>query len=91
MAMTNQQIIENAKANLVINGKISAEDEIHTFNGWKERGFRIRKGEHAVARFSIWKFTSKVVMVKDDGTEISKENCFLKESCWFSTKQVEAV
>ena len=89
--MTNYQIIEKAKVALVMSGKIEAEDEIHTFQGWKERGFKVRKGEHAITRFSIWKYTSKVVATKDDGTEISKDSCFLKDSCWFSTKQVEAI
>ena len=43
------------------NGEIEFQEAepIHTFNFWKEHGFIVRKGEHAVAAFNIWKYTSK--------------------------------
>lgn len=94
MAMTNAQIVYNATVGLILNGVITPDQEIHTFAGWKERGFKVRKGEHAVARFSIWKYAGG--KGKDDnGEEVETVElggrCFLKESCWFSSAQVEPV
>lgn len=63
-------------------------EPIHTYNGWKERGFQVKKGEHAKATFSIWKFAGK----KDEETgEEEGGRCFLKKSFWFTSDQVEKV
>ena len=94
LTMTNLQIIENAKAALVMNGIITPDQDLHTFNGWKERGFKVKRGEHAIARFSIWKHATRKTK-DDDGVEVEAVDlsgrCFLKESCWFSDSQVEPV
>ena len=63
-------------------------EQIHTFNGWKELGYKVKKGEHAKIRFSIWKFSSKEIE-KEDGTKANKTAMFLKEACWFTRNQVE--
>lgn len=86
--MTNLDIIANARKALIANGTLQPEDVIHTFNGWKEQGFKVKKGEHAIAQFSIWKHKGKKVE-KEDGTEIDKSFCFLKNSYWFTQNQVE--
>lgn len=39
--------------------KVELPEEIHTFNGWKERGFRVKKGEKSEIKFAIWKHTVK--------------------------------
>ena len=31
-------------------------EPIHTYNGWKELGYQVKKGEHAKAQFPIWKY-----------------------------------
>lgn len=61
-------------------------EEIHTFQGWKSRGFSVMKGQKAVARFAVWKHTSKE---KEDG-EV-KESMFLQMAAWFSASQVQAI
>ena len=38
--------------------KLEIPEEIHTFNAWKQRGFIVRNGEHAVASFPIWKYVT---------------------------------
>ena len=38
--------------------KLEISEEIHTFNAWKQRGFIVRKCEHAVASFPIWKYVT---------------------------------
>lgn len=60
-------------------------EPIHTFLTWKELGFKIKKGEHAIAKFAIWKYTSK----ENEKGEETDAHCFLKMSNFFSKSQVE--
>ena len=68
--------------------EIPEPEAIHTYNGWKERGYQVKKGEHAKACFPIWKWAGK----KDEetGEEIGGK-CFQKKSFWFTFDQVEKV
>ena len=68
--------------------EIPEPEQIHTFNGWKERGFRVKRGEHAKASFPIWKYTGKV---DEETGEIKEGHCFQKKSFWFTLEQVEAI
>ena len=63
-------------------------EPIHIYNGWKELGYQVKKGEHAKAAFAIWKYTGK----KDEetGEEIAG-HCFQKKAFWFTFDQVEKV
>lgn len=73
------------------NEKVLMEPEaIHTFSHWKELGYSVKKGEHAVARFPIWKGAEKTVR-DDDGNETDEKmlRMFRKDSCFFSASQVE--
>ena len=75
----------------IINGEemsIPEPEPIHTFNFWKEHGYIVRKGEHAIANFSIWKYTTKA---KGKTEEEAQEEgfCFLKRSFFFAAHQVE--
>jgi hypothetical protein len=66
---------------------------IHTFAGWKALGYKVKKGEHAIAQFAIWKM-GKGRTVKDEktGEETEKPGrMFLKNSHWFSDEQVEKI
>ena len=60
-------------------------EPIHTFAYWKAQGRRVKKGEKAIAKFAVWKHTSKVNA--ETGEESSK--MFLKNSAWFSLSQTE--
>lgn len=63
-------------------------EPIHTYNGWKELGYQVKKGEHAKAQFPIWKWKGK----KDEETgEEVGGRCFQKNSFWFTADQVEEV
>ena len=68
--------------------EIELPEEIHTFNGWKERGFSVKKGEKSKIKFAIWKHTSKMVE-NDEGEEEEKMNMFMKLSAFFTLDQVE--
>lgn len=73
--------------------KIELPEEIHTFNGWKERGFKVKKGEHSTIKFPIWKFTARNKKQEEkDGSEADEvpvTNMFLKISAFFTLEQVE--
>ena len=66
---------------------VEMPEPIHTFNGWRERGYSVKKGEKAVAKFSIWKHTAKKVEV--DGEEEEKTKMFMKTAAFFKFEQVE--
>lgn len=82
------------KAVIIIDGeeqeKIFDEpEEIHTFSAWKKLGYSIKKGEKAVAKFHIWKYTEKVIETEDGEDEETIKNMFMKNSCFFAQSQVE--
>lgn len=63
-------------------------EPIHTYNGWKELGFQVKKGEHAKAQFTIWKYYGK----KNEETgEEENGACHPKKAFWFTFDQVEKV
>ena len=70
--------------------EVEMPEEIHTFNGWKARGYSVKKGEKSKIKFSIWKRTSKKVE-KENGEEEEKSNMFMKFSSFFTFEQVEKI
>lgn len=87
--MTNVAIIEANKALLIADGKIDADTVLHTYAKWKSLGYKVKKGEHAITKFPIWKYTKGK---KEDMTEEEAQAagyCFMKNSAWFTDKQVE--
>lgn len=69
--------------------KLEVPEAIHTFNGWKERGYCVKKGEKSKIKFSIWKHTSKTV--EKDGKEEETSSMFTKVSAFFTFDQVEPI
>lgn len=85
-AMTNVAMIAIQEAMLIADGVMNADEEIHTFQRWKAMGYSVKKGEHAIAKFPIWKMGTK----KDkDGEEVETGRMFMKTSAFFKTSQVE--
>ena len=66
-------------------------EDIPTFQRWKALGYQVRKGEHAVADFSIWKYTTRVTSTEDEENAQESGYCFLKRSFWFSASQVDPI
>ena len=103
--MTNAEIISRAARDLMAQGVLAGSgifaetadgstvelpEEIHTFGGWKEMGYKVKKGEHAVAKFPIWKH--KTYNKKDaDGNDTGKtgSKMFMVTSAFFKGSQVE--
>lgn len=71
--------------------KLEIPEGIHTFNAWKQRGFIVRKGEHAVASFLIWKYVTRKNTPDEplDAAEAENGFCRMKLSHFFSARQVE--
>lgn len=61
-------------------------EEIHTFAGWKELGYCVKKGEKAKAKIIIWKHTSK--HNEETGQE-ENVKMFMKNASFFARSQVE--
>ena len=93
--MTNVQIVENNRQALIEAGIIGENDTIHTYEYWKAAGYQVKRGEKAIARFPIWKKGKQETIVEvktEDGKQektIDTGRFFLKESCFFSSLQIE--
>ena len=75
--------------------KLEMPEEIHTFNGWKKRGYSVKKGEKSTIKFPIWKYTEKQKAEEEKtGNPLEDApiaNMFLKMSAFFTFEQVEAI
>ena len=80
--------------------EVNKPEEIHTFQTWKKLGYQVKKGEHAVAKFPVWKFkaskSSKAgaddrEVGEDDELEKQKGRCFMKIAFFFTADQVKEV
>ena len=93
--MTNVQIIAINEAELIKDGKMEEYEELHTYAHWKQLGFSVKKGEKAITKFPIWKYSTKTKKAStekdnsDDTTDEKNSYCFMKMSAFFKTSQVE--
>lgn len=77
----------------LLTGEECEIDEIqplYTVARWNKMGYKIKKGEHAIARFSIWKYqTRKPKDVDEEEIQLQGRGyCFMKESNFFTDTQV---
>ena len=63
--------------------------DIHTYQAWKEMGYQVKRGEKAVAKFTIWKY--KPGKVEIDSDEEEKGTMFMKLAHFFAENQVEKI
>ena len=74
---------------------IELPEDIHTFAAWKQRGYIVKKGEHAIAAFHIWKYADRrrtdAEESETDGEQENGGRCFLKKSFFFKASQVEKI
>lgn len=91
LRLVEQGILETTgeKVKTVEGKEIELPEPIHTFQKWKQLGYSVKKGEKAIAKFPIWKHTSKMVEV--DGEEEEKTNMFMKSAAFFKFSQVEKI
>ena len=80
-------------------GSVYRETEaIHTFAEWKRAGFKVNKGEHAIAKFAIWNYTDKpsrrvqeARTLAGQDTEAPDPHYYMKESAFFKESQVTRI
>lgn len=77
--------------------EVKETEEIHTFADWKSRGYFVNKGEKAIARFTIWNFTTKPSKktkaareAAGKDTEAEDPRYYMKEACFFKKSQTSA-
>lgn len=81
---------------------IELPEVIHTFQGWKDCGYQVKKGEKSSIKFPIWKHTTKMLKTDTGNAELDKmnqqineqggqTNMFMKMSAWFTAAQVEPI
>ena len=91
--------IENADGS---KKQIELPEQIHTFAAWKSLGYSVKKGEHAIAKFPIWKHTAKMLDTDTGNAELDKMNAeinsqggktnmFMKTAAFFKFAQVEKI
>ena len=70
--------------------EIMEPEPIHTFACWKSLGYSVKKGEHGIAQFPIWKGSEKVVTDSDgNDTDKTELKMFRKNAFFFKASQVE--
>lgn len=75
--------------------ELEMPEKIHTFQKWKQLGYSVKKGEKAIAKFPIWKHTTKEKPAEElTGNPIEDApttNMFMKMSAFFTFAQVEKI
>lgn len=73
-------------------------EPIHTYQGWKDLGYQVKKGEKAVAKFPIWKYITKNKKAQElKGSEDGEDaehvggHCYMKTAAFFTRTQVEEI
>ena len=84
--MTNEEIIQNTKKQL----GMGEFESLHTFQKWKEMGFKVKKGEHATVCTKLWKLKTKKY-TDTNGEEKAENNFFLVKAYLFKLNQVERI
>lgn len=73
--------------------QIQEVEPIHTVKIWNRLGYKVKRGEHAKAKFAIW-FYQKGKKPKDEDEEKAMQKggkCYMKTASWFTAEQVEKV
>ena len=73
---------------------IPEPEEIHTFAVWKEAGYIVKRGQHAVDTFMIWKYPTRKKTDAVTGKEvevITADRPFLTKAFFFARHQVERI
>ena len=53
--------------------EIQETEEIHTYKEWQNLGMQVQKGQKAIAKFTIWMYTSKSKkLTKEDADSINE-------------------
>lgn len=75
---------------------VKETEPIHTFAAWKQKGYSVRKGQKAIAQFTIWKHTgprTEEVRTQDgESVEVAdRGRMFMKQAIFFKFSQVDPI
>ncbi len=72
---------------------IREPEPIHTFAAWRDRGYQVRQGEKAIAKFPIWRHQSarKRKNRKTGEEENTSGKMYLADAFFFSFSQVKKI
>lgn len=68
--------------------KIELPESIHTYAKWKELGYQVQKGQKAIAKFTIWKHTTKKAKTEEESDE---SKMFMKTASFFTMNQCQKI
>lgn len=71
--------------------QVDMPEPIHTYQEWKALGCQVKKGEHAIAKFAVWKPTKQKKVDEDKKEVEAKPTFFLANASWFKEVQVEKI
>lgn len=77
--------------------KIELPEPIHTFATWKKAGYIVKKGQHAVASFPVWKYAERRQNADQTDEESASDEeqvtgrMFMKKAFFFKMSQVERI
>lgn len=97
--MTNAQIIMKNRETLaemeVLKIVDGMPEEILSCKEWNRRGFTVKKGEHAIAKFPIWYPNKKKYVPKQEDQEQEQQEqlkgFYMKVTAFFTADQVEVI
>ena len=89
--MKNEEIIFLEWCELVEQGIIEETEHIHTYQTWKKLGYQVCKGETAIAKFPIWKYSKRKPAEGEDVETVKGGFFFLKVSAFFCDRQVALI
>ena len=64
-------------------------EPIHTYAGWKSRGYKVQKGQHSDIKFPIWHYRKNKPKNMDEEEASEKGYCYMKTASWFRFDQVQ--
>lgn len=89
LASAGQFESEDGDGNVII---VDIPEEIHTYQEWKLMGMQVKKGEHAIAKFPVWKPVKGKKKADDEQEQPSKNQRFIMcNASWFKGSQVEEI
>lgn len=73
--------------------EVNVPEEIHTFQAWKKMGYIVNRGEHAIAKFPIWKFKPNGKKGEEEAEEDKEASgkMFMKIAFFFTANQVSKI
>lgn len=66
-------------------------EPIHTFNGWKKRGYCVKKGQKSDIKFQIWHWSKKKPKDMNEEEAVERGYCYMRTASWFRFDQVERI